>query len=184
MVGLAGEAEARGLLEMEAPCVYLGEAALLDSGMVERLARSYGPERVALYLPVARMEVSWSLETQSNADFKTLAPSRCEPAWEILGADGGGSGTLVQWWLAAMFERGAAAAIVRVDIRDDVDLNLCADLVERFGERLWFAPRTAAGNRFDDWLRWGRVSRLAVPFALLDEAAALRAWSQQAVACA
>jgi hypothetical protein len=171
------EAVARGFLEMEAPCVYLGAAALRDSGIVERLARAYGPQRVGVFLPVARMEVSWSLETQSNADFKTLAPSHCEPAWEILGNDGGRTGTLVQWWLAAMFERGASSAIIRVDIHDDTDLNLCADLVERFGDKLWFAPRSAVGNRFDDWLRWGKATRLAVPIAVLDTDPDIRAWS-------
>jgi hypothetical protein len=172
-----GESVARGFLEMGAPCVYLGAAALMDSGIVERLALAYGPQHVGVFVPVARMEVSWSLETQSNADFRTVAPSHCEPAWEILGDDGGRTGTLVQWWLAAMFEQGASSAIIRVDIHDDTDLNLCADLVERFGDKLWFAPRSAVGNRFDDWLRWGKATRLAVPIAMLENDPDLRAWS-------
>lgn len=162
-----GEARARGLLEMDVPRVYLGAAALLDSAMVERLVRSYGSERIGVYLPAARMEVSWSMETQSNADFKTVTPSHCDPAWEILDDDGGRTGTLVHWWLGAMFERGAGSAIVRVDIRDDSDLNLCATLAEFWGDKVWFAPRSIAGNDFAEWVRWGHAARLALPFATL-----------------
>ena len=157
------ESRARGLLEMEVPIVFLGEAALQDGELIERLARQYGSERLGVYLPVRRMEVSWTLETTSNADFKTFAPSHCEPAWEILLADGNRTGTLAAWWLQAMFERGAGSAMIRADILDDTDLNLCAGLTELHADRLWFAPATAGANRYADWLRWGKVARLAVP---------------------
>lgn len=163
-----GQALAQGLLEMEAPCVYLGEAALLDGGLVASLAQSHGSERIGVFVPASRMEVSWSLETQSNADFKTLAPSLCEPAWEILRADGSRTGTFVHWWLAAMFERGASSAIVQIDMTDDVDLNLCATLVEAFGDRLRFAPRSPTGNDLNDWVNWGKAMRLGIPFSVLD----------------
>lgn len=174
----ADAALAGGLFEMGAPCVYLGESALLDDALVAGLVHTYGPACVGVYVPAARMEVSWSLDCQSNADFKTITPSLCEPAWEILRADGSRSGTHLHWWLAAMFERGASSAVVRVDIGDDADLNLCAGLVEEFGERLWFAPLSSVGNRFGDWRQWGKANRLAVPFALLDADADLRAWSE------
>lgn len=157
------ESRARGLLEMEVPMVFIGEAALQDGELVERLARQYGPERIGVYLPVKRMEVSWALETTSNADFKTFAPSHCEPAWEILLADGSRSGTLAAWWLGAMLERGAGSAMIRADILDDTDLNICASLTEHHAHRLWFTPVTAGANRYADWLRWGKVARLAVP---------------------
>lgn len=163
-----GRSLAQGLLEMEARCIYLGEAALLDGGLVASLAEGYGSERIGVFVPASRMEVSWSLETQSNADFKTLAPSLCEPAWEILRADGSRTGTFVHWWLAAMFERGASSAIVQVDMTDDVDLNLCATLVEAFGDRLRFAPRSPAGNDLNDWVNWGKAMRLGIPFSVLD----------------
>jgi hypothetical protein len=162
------ESRARGLLEMEVPTVFLGEAALQDSELVERLARQYGPERIGVYLPVRRLEVSWRLETESNADFKTFSPSHCEPAWEILLADGSRTGTLAAWWLQAMFERGAGSAMIRTDIEDDTDLNICAGLTELHADRLWFAPMTAGANHYADWLRWGKVARLAVPVTDFD----------------
>ncbi len=163
------ESRARGLLEMEVPIVFLGEAALHDSELVSRLVRQYGAGRIGVYLPVRRQQVSWTLETTSNADFKTFSPSHCEPAWEILLADGSRTGTLASWWLGAMFDRGAAAAMIRVDISDDTDLNLCATLTELHAERLWFAPMTAGANRYADWRHWGKVARLAVPVADFDQ---------------
>lgn len=172
----AGEAIARGFLAMGAPRIFLGAAALLDSALVERLARDYGSESVGLFLPVARMAISWSLETESNADFKTVMPSIGEPGWEILGSDDGRTGTLVQWWLAAMFERGASSAILRVDIVDDTDLNICAGLVERFGDKLWFAPRSSVGNRLADWRCWGGVRRFAVPVVTWQNDVDCQAW--------
>jgi hypothetical protein len=171
---VAGEARARGLLEMESPRVYLGAAALMDSSLIERLVQAYGSERIGVFAPAARMEVTWVLETQSNADFKTVAPSRCQPAWEVLDENGGRSGAEVHWWLGAMFERGASSAVVQVDIRDDDDLNICAALVEAFGRKVWFAPRSAEGNDFDDWMQWGKVARLALPFAVLEREAHIR----------
>jgi len=175
------ENRARGLLEMEVPTVFLGEAALQDSELVERLARQYGRERIGVYLPVRRMEVSWHLETESNADFKTFSPSHCEPAWEILLADGSRTGTLAAWWLQAMFERGAGSAMIRADILDDTDLNLCAGLTELHADRLWFAPLTAGANRYADWLRWGKVARLAVPVADFDGHPDLQALTAQPI---
>jgi hypothetical protein len=167
------EARARHWLDAGAACVYLGEAALLDGDLVGRLSADYGAARIGVYLPLCRMEVSWSLETVSNADFRVVTPSVCEPAWEILRADRGPSGTLASWWLQAMFERGATSAILRVDIADDTDLNICATLIEAHGERLWFAPWQTATNDFIEWTTWGKVARLAVPLADLERDAAL-----------
>jgi hypothetical protein len=114
------------------------------------------------------MEVSWALETKSNADFKTVNPSHCEPAWEILLADGSRTGTLAAWWLDVMFEHGASAAVIQVDIVDDTDLNLCAGLTEFHADRLWFSPVTPGINRYADWRHWGKVARLALPIADFD----------------
>jgi hypothetical protein len=181
-----GEGRARGLLEMESPRVYLGAAALMDSDLVERMAQAYGSERIGVFAPAARMEVSWALETQSNADFKTVAPSRCQPGWEILDGKGDRTGAEVHWWLGAMFDRGASSAIVQVDMRDDDDLNICAALVEAFGRKVWFAPRSAEGNDFDDWMQWGKVARLALPFAVLEREARIRRGqeTEEVAACA
>lgn len=163
-----GEAQARALLQEGAPRIYVGEAALRDSTLVERLTRDHGAGRVGLYVPARRMAVSWSFDAVSNADFKFVAPSLCAPAWEVLRADGSGSGTLAAWWIGAMMERGAAAVLLRVDMADDADLNLCAELHEQLGARLWIGPLQALDSDFSDWVRWGKATRLAVSQALFE----------------
>lgn len=167
-VVLPGETEqrARELLLAGAPVVYLGEAALLDCAAVERLIAEFGGARVGVYAPARRMAVSWSFDTISNADFNVVTPSLCEPAWEILRADGNATGTFAGWWIGEMFKRGAGSALLRVDLRDDADYNLCAGLVEDFGERLWLAPLDDADPALDEWLAYGRVSRLVLPHPL------------------
>ncbi|MBI4755503.1 MAG: hypothetical protein HY778_08830 [Betaproteobacteria bacterium] len=167
-VVLPGETEqrARELLLAGAPVVYLGEAALLDCGAVERLIAEFGGARVGVYAPARRMAVSWSFDTVSNADFRVVTPSLCEPAWEILRADGSPTGTFAGWWIGEMFKRGAASALLRVDLRDDVDYNLCAGLVEDFGQRLWLGPLDDADPPLEEWLAYGHVSRLVLPHSL------------------
>ncbi|HEX8987944.1 MAG TPA: hypothetical protein VF816_08285 [Rhodocyclaceae bacterium] len=156
------ESRACALLEMGAPRIYLGEAALLDSGVVARLVARYGSDRIGVYAPCRRMEVSWSLETKSNADFKVVTPSICEPTWEVLLADGTPTGTIASWWLGAMIAFGAGSALLRADIGDDTDLNICAGLMETYGKRLWLSPLSRAPHSFGDWVRWGKATRLAV----------------------
>lgn len=177
-----GESRARALLEMGAPRIYLGEAALRDSELVTRLATDYSPEQIGVYVPCRRMEVSWSLETKSNADFKVVTPSICEPAWEVLLADGSRTGTLAPWWIGAMMGRGAGSVLVRVDIADDADLNICAGLTETHGNRLWLAPVSQAGHRFDEWVRWGRATQLAVDRTTFDTHPGIRAIMASATA--
>lgn len=158
-----GEARARELLGRGSPRVYVGEAALLDSGVIERLVRDFGSQRIGVYVPAKRMGVSWSLDSVSNADFKVMTPSVCEPCWEILTADGRRTGTIASWWIGEMLELGASAALVRADIRDDADLNICATLAGQCGERLWIGPLEDEESRFAEWVSVARVSRLAVP---------------------
>ena len=160
------EARAAALLDTGARQVLIGEAALVDSGVVERLASHYGGDRVGLYVPVRRQAVDWSFETVSNADFKVVTPSLCEPTWEVLRADGSGTGTHAEWWIGQMLERGAQTVLLCADIDDDIDLNLCAGLVEKFGERLWVAPRTHAAPPIAEWIAFGQVRQLALPPAL------------------
>lgn len=175
LAGLAGvvlatgsEARAAALLEAGAARVYLGEAALLDSGAVERLVGRFGGERLGVYVPARRMAVNWSFETVSNADFKVVAPSLCEPAWEILRADGAGSGTLAGWWIGEMALRGVHSVLVQADIGDD-ELNLCAELVEKLGERVCFAPAQGSRPALADWVAYGQVKSIALPPALYRE---------------
>ena len=164
------EQRATTLLNIGAPVVFLGEAALRDSGIVQRLAAAFGSERIGVHAPAQRQSVSWGFETVSNADFRTVTPSHCEPAWEVLLADGSATGTLVAWWLGAMRDLGASQFLVRVAIDDDADLNLCADLVERYGDALWLQP--APGTvPLSDWIRYGQARQFALPGDMVGEAA-------------
>jgi len=169
----AGETRAEALLAAGAARVFIGEAALRDSGLVERLAGKFGAGRVGVHVPARRMEVSWSFDTTSNADFRVVTPSQCEPCWEILRADATRSGVRVHWWLGEMMKRGVAAALVQVDIRDDADLNLCAGLVEAFGERLWLTPLDDTAPAIGDWVSYGRAERIVLAPALFAQRAAL-----------
>lgn len=157
------EARADSLLAAGAKQVLIGEAALLDSGSIERLVGKYGKERIGLYVPVRKLAVDWSFETVSNADFKVVTPSLCEPTWEVLRADGSGTGTHAEWWIGQMAERGAQTVLLHADIENDIDLNLCAGLVEKLGEQLWVAPRTNCAPPLADWIAFGQVRQLALP---------------------
>lgn len=163
------EQRATTLLNIGAPLVFLGEAALRDSNAVARLVAAHGGERIGVYAPVERQTVSWGFDTVSNADFRTVTPSHCEPAWEVLLADGSPTGTLVAWWLTALRDLGATQFLVRVDIHDDVDLNLCADLVERFSDTLWLEPVAGGEVPLADWIRYGQARRLALPDGMAPE---------------
>jgi hypothetical protein len=170
-----GAARAAALLAAGARRVFLGEAALLDSSILAALATRFGSERVGVYVPARRIEISWSFDTTSNADFKVLTPSLGAPAWEALRADGTPTGTQVLWWLGEMLKQDAAEALLCVDIRDDSDLNLCAECVEHFGNWIWVGPLADAEPALDEWIRYGHVRQLALPPALHARAIAIDA---------
>lgn len=153
------------LIAAGADCVFVGDAALQDSSVVDRLATAHGADRIGIYAPLRRQTVSWSFETVSNADFKTVTPSHCEPAWEVIRADGTGTGALVMWWLKAMRGLGASRFLVRVDIHDDTDLNLCAGLVEEFGDALWIGPLAEPAPNLADWVEYGQCRQLILSAA-------------------
>lgn len=157
------ETRAEVLLAAGARQVLIGEAALLDSGIVERLVAKYGKERIGLAVPVRNLAVDWAFETVSNADFRVVTPSLCEPTWEVLRADGTGTGTHAEWWIVQMVERGAHTVLLLADIDSDSDLNLCAGLVEKLGAQLWVAPRTSEAPPLADWIAFGQVRQLALP---------------------
>lgn len=163
------EARAESLLAAGAKQLLIGEAALLDSGSIERLVEKYGKERIGLYVPVRNLAVDWSFETVSNADFKVVTPSVCEPTWEVLRADGSGTGTHAEWWIGQMVARGAQTVLLHADIDNDSDLNLCAGLVEKLGEQLWVAPRTHCAPPLADWIAFGQVRQLALPAELYQQ---------------
>lgn len=160
------EQRAATLLASGAVCVLVGEAALRDSTVIDRLVAKHGAERIGIYAPVRRQTVSWSFETVSNADFKTITPSHCEPAWEVLQADSTGTGTLAGWWLKAMRELGVSRFVVRVDIVDDTDLNLCAGLVEELGGAMWIGPLADGMPNLADWVDYGQCRQIVLPEAV------------------
>jgi hypothetical protein len=156
-------ARAQELLARGIAKVYLGQAALDDATAVGRLTDKFGGDRVGVYAPARRMEVTWAIDTVSNADFRFMTPSLCEPCWEILNHAGERTGAHVAWWIGRMFELGASSALVRADIADDADLNICASLAERFGERLWIGPLFATECDVVKWTAEAGVRQLVVP---------------------
>ncbi|PKO34083.1 MAG: hypothetical protein CVU34_08670 [Betaproteobacteria bacterium HGW-Betaproteobacteria-7] len=162
------EQRAATLLEAGVPLLLIGEAALRDSEVLTRLAERFGNERIGLQVPVRRLAVDWSFETVSNADFKVVTPSLCAPTWEVLFADGSGSGTHADWWIGQMLERGAQCVLLRADIDSDDDLNLCAGLQESLGDHLWVAPLALREPSIEAWVEFGQVRQLALPPELFD----------------
>jgi hypothetical protein len=173
-----GVARATELLAAGARRVLLGEAALVDASIVAALAATFGGERVGVYVPARRFEVSWSFDTRSNADFRVLTPSLGAPAWEVLRADGTQTGTQAFWWIGEMLKLGASEVLLCVDIRDDTDLNLCADGVERLGDRFWIGPLADPAPALDEWRRYGHARQLALPPLLYARAIAAEAGAQ------
>ncbi len=170
----AGRERARELMARGAARVLLGEAALLDSSLIETLSKELGAEKVGVWVPARRLEVNWALDITSNADFRCVTPSCAKPAWEVLKSDGSRSGTEAGWWLGQMLERGASLALLGVDIADDTGLNLCAELVEQFGTRLWLTPLEDLDADLLPWVLYGQARNLAIPdIEHYDEAAML-----------
>lgn len=157
------ESRARELLDLGAGRVLLADAVLMDSSLMERLVQQYGSERVGIWMPVRRMSVTWTLDRTSNEDFSCLTPSLGKASWEILKADGTATGTDVEWWTAQMLESGACMALVAVDMQDDGDLDICANLIERFDEHIWFSPRLQPDADLLPWVRYGQVRKLVLP---------------------
>ena len=174
-----GLARATALLCAGATRVFIGEAALKDADLIGAIASKFGSARTGLYVPSKRMQVSWSMDTASNADFRFMTPSVCEPCWEILLADGRPTGARVHWWLREMFRLGAGMALVRVDIADDADLNLCAELIEDCGSKIWLGPLENDEVNIEDWVIYGKATHLAIPDTLYPT---LTAWRTQSTA--
>jgi hypothetical protein len=156
------EERARSLLQRGAARVLIGDAALADRTLIARLAGEFGGARVGLFVRARRRPNRWSFDTTSNADFKIVAPSVCEPVWDVLRADGSASGFGAGRWIDAMAACGAATALVQVDIDDDADLNIAAGVVERLGEHACFTPATQATPALYDWMRYAGVRSIAL----------------------
>lgn len=166
------EAEVAALLNAGIELVYVGNAALQDASLVPRLLKRFGPERLGLHLCARRQAVHWSFDTESNADFNVVTPSLCIPEWELLRTDGSATGVPLPAWLARQRDLGVASVVLRVDICDDADLNICAGIVESFGDLIWFAPFSDAQPALSDWIEFGQVRQLALPPVMFHNRAA------------
>ena len=143
--------------------VLLADAALLDSAQIGAMAQRFGSGRAGVWLPAKRMEVRWEMDTASNADFKCMVPSVAKPSWEVLKSDLARTGTEAGWWIEQMIQLGAATVLVSADIDDEHDLNICADLVERFGTKLWVSPLSERAHDLAPWIESAKVTQLALP---------------------
>lgn len=155
---------AANLLAHGASMAFIAGAPARLGECVSRLVTQAGAPRVGVLLDAAPMEVRWSLECESNADFKTMAPSMPEPCWEVMAPGGMRTGIRVDHWLRTLFARGATAAVVQADLSAarDSDLNVCAGLVEEFGTRLWLAPGDAAPCDLQPWIEFGQARRFVL----------------------
>lgn len=160
------ESTATALLDAGVQRVFVAEAALRDSSLVQRLLKRFGAARVGLHVPVQRQAVSWSFDSESNADFSVVTPSLCQPVWEVLNAVGDPTGVRAMPWIDEMLDRGVQTVLLRADIRDDADLNLCAGMVETLGDKLWLAPLSDPSPPVADWIAYGQARQLVLPTAL------------------
>lgn len=158
------------LLAAGASQVLFGSAALKDSGIIRRAAQQFGQERVGVWLPVRRMPVSWSLDRESNADFSCIVPSCPVPRWEALMDDILPTGTDAIWFAGQMRQAGAASVVIAVDMTEDADLTLCAELVTALGDSAWLTYRQQANADYAAWVRYGQARHLIVPSSTEKEA--------------
>lgn len=162
VLGSGSEVRASELLALGVGRVLLTDAALLDSAAVRRLAQQHGTERIGIWLPVKITHISWSIDYISNEDFNCLTPSVGKGGWDVLKSDGTSTGTDAEWWVGQMLALGASLALISVDLQD-ADLNICAGLIEDFGEKLWFSPRHLPNADLEPWVRYGQVRQLVMP---------------------
>ena len=161
-----GLAQARARLAAGARQVLLADAALRDISVIRDAVAEFGAERVGAWLPEKRMEVCWSLDSQSNGDFKCMVPTNPQARWEALGHDGGRTGTEIGTWIEQLAALGVTTILISVDMHDERDLDLCAGLMERFAARLWFSPLSPFGTPGADlaaWVEFGQVRQLVLP---------------------
>ena len=156
------EARASELIALGAERVLLADAALLDITAVARLVQQHGAERVGVWLPVKKRQISWAIDYISNEDFNCLTPSFGKAGWEVVKSDGTPTGTDAEWWVSETLSLGASLVLISVDAHDD-DLNICAGLMENHGKKLWFTPWQLPDADLEPWVRYGRVRRLVLP---------------------
>lgn len=161
-----GLAQARARLAAGARQVLLADAALRDISVIRGAVAEFGAERVGAWLPAKRMEVCWSLDSQSNGDFKCMVPTNPQARWEALHRDGGRTGSEIGTCIEELATVGVTTILISVDMHDERDLDLCAGLMERFAPRLWFSPLSpfsTLGADLAAWVEFGQVRQLVLP---------------------
>lgn len=156
-------ARAEALLAAGAAQVILGEAALLDTTLVQSAISRFGTGRIGLWLPARRMEVRWTLDRESNADFSFVMPSCPVPRWELLRADGSGTGTDAAWFAREMAGMGVATLVLALHDAQPEDLAIGAGLVEDLGTRLWLALRDESLDAAE-WVRDAGIRQLVLNY--------------------
>jgi hypothetical protein len=158
-----GEERVGELLARGAERVLLGDLALLDSTAVQRLIGQYGAEHIGIWVATRMANISWTLaERAPNAGFKCMEPSVGVAGWDVLKSDGTPTGAGAEWWVGQMLALGATMALIAIDMNDD-DLNICAGLILKHGNKLWFTPRLQPNIDLEPWVRWGQVRQLVLP---------------------
>lgn len=158
-----GLGQARARLAAGVHRVLLADAALRDASVMRSALAEFGAGRVGAWLPAKRMAVSWALDSQSNGDFKCMVPCNPQARWEVLGSDRQPTGTPAEGWIEQLVQMGVSTLLVSVDMNDERDLDLCAGLIERFGDRLWFSPLDATDADVASWVEFGQVRQLVLP---------------------
>ncbi len=153
----------RARLAAGARQVLLAGVALQDAALMRTAIAEFGAARVGAWLPAQRVAVSWVLDTQSNGDFKCMAPSNPQASWEVLTGDLQSTGTEVGARIEQLVHAGLQTILISVDMQDDRDLDLCAGLMERFGAHLWFSPFTTVDADLASWIEFGQVNALVLP---------------------
>lgn len=149
------------LLAAGASRVLLGERALLDTAIIQDAIARYGTQHIGLWLPARRMAVSWSIDRESNADFSFIMPTCPVPRWELLLADGTGTGTDAAWFARAMAQQGVEHLVLSLHQAEADDLAIGAELCGELGERLWLS---FADARIDpaEWIQYSGARQLIV----------------------
>lgn len=158
-----GLARARMRLEAGASQVLLGDTALHQLALVRAAVEEFGRARTGVWVPARRAPVSWSLDSDSNCDFKCMVPSNPQARWDVLRADRLQAGLDVRRWVEKLLAQGVGTVLLAVDMQDDRDLDVCAGLVEEFGPALWFSPLDQPAGDFASWVEYGQVRRLVLP---------------------
>ena len=158
----ANRARIETLIEAGASQVLIGETALQDSNIVKELISEYG-KRIGIWLPVRRASTNWSLDSESNADFRFVSFSRPQPRWLVLRADGSFTDVDALWWAEEMLKAGCSSVMVSVKEPEDDDLLACAEMSEIAAEHFWLDTGSIDIEELRFWVKYGHAHQLVVP---------------------